>query len=205
MIRSTLERLGIKTTSPMTALQWETVFSKIASKLDDLPLAKGNTSNVSAVGFEIITPNRLKLGRNNNRSLDGAGIKVELNPNFTRILERNRGVYQDWLQMFIDNIHLLTLKPDLWRNSSRLPIMDDIVLFVYNDSGHGKESIDWKVGRIVAVKDKKVSISFLGGEGNAKSRKLHTLEWSIRDVSIVFSSDEFMINTVDHYEETARK
>ena len=147
VIRSTLERLGIKTTSPMTALQWETVFSKIASKLDDLPLAKGNTSNVSAVGFEIITPNRLKLGRNNNRSLDGAGIKVELNPNFTRILERNRGVYQDWLQMFIDNIHLLTLEPDLWRNSSRLPIMDDIVLFVYNDSGHGKESIDWKVGR----------------------------------------------------------
>ena len=205
VIRSTLERLGIKTTSPMTALQWETVFSKIASKLDDLPLAKGNTSNVSAVGFEIITPNRLKLGRNNNRSLDGAGIKVELNPNFTRILERNRGVYQDWLQMFIDNIHLLTFKPDLWRNSSRLPIMDDIVLFVYNDSGHGKESIDWKVGRIVAVKDKKVSISFLGGEGNAKSRKLHTLERSIRDVSIVFSSDEFMINTVDHYEETARK
>ena len=40
--------------------------------------------------------------------------------------------------------------------------MDDIVLFVYNDSGHGKESIDWKVGRIVAIKDKKVIISFLG-------------------------------------------
>ena len=170
-----------------------------------MPLAKGNTSNVSAVGFDIITPNRLKLGRNNNRSLEESGITVDLNPNFTRILDRNRSVYQDWLQMFIDNIHFLTLKPDIWRNSSRLPIIDDIVVFVYNDSGQGKESVSWKLGRVVNVKDRKVSISFLGGEGSTPNRRLHTLERSIRDVSIIFSVDEFMINTVDHYKELSKK
>ena len=205
IIRSTLEKTGIKSTTPKTALQWETVFCKIANTVDDLPLAKGNTSNVSAVGFDIITPNRLKLGRNNNRSLEGSGITVDLNPNFTRILDRNRSVYQDWLQMFIDNIHFLTLKPDIWRNSSRLPIIDDIVVFVYNDSGQGKESVSWKLGRVVNVKDRKVSISFLGGEGSAPNRRLHTLERSIRDVSIIFSADEFMINTVDHYKELSKK
>ena len=204
IVRSMLERTGVKTTNPKTALQWETVFCKMASTLDDLPLAKGNTSNVTAVGFEIITPNRLKLGRNNNRSLEGAGITVDLNPNFTRILDRNRAVYQDWLQMFIDNIHFLTLKPDIWRNSSRLPIIDDIVLFVHNDSGQGKESVSWKLGKVVDVKDRKLSISFLGGEGNGKNRRLHTLERSIRDVSIIFSADEYMINTVDHFKEVCK-
>ena len=41
------------------------VFARISSTL-----ARGNTSTASNQGYEIITANRLKLGRNNNRSLD---------------------------------------------------------------------------------------------------------------------------------------
>ena len=205
LIRATLEKTGVSTTSPMTAIQWETVFAKVASTLDDLPLAKGNTSNVSSIGFDIITPNRLKLGRNNNRSLDGSGVRVELNPNLTRILENNRNVYNTWLQLFIDNIHFLTLKPDIWRNSSRLPIIDDIVLFVYSDSGQGKESITWKLGKVVEVMPRKVKIQFSKREGNLEISKLCTLDRSIRDISILFSSDEFLINTSDHFQEISKK
>ena len=58
----------------MTAIQWETLFSKVASTLDDLPIARGDSSSVSNVGFDILTPNRLKLGRNNYRSLEGSGF-----------------------------------------------------------------------------------------------------------------------------------
>ncbi len=41
------------------------VFARIFSTL-----ARGNTSTASNLGYEIMTANRLKLGRNNNRSLD---------------------------------------------------------------------------------------------------------------------------------------
>ena len=51
LLRETMEKMGEKTSTPRTAIQWETVFARIASTLDDLPLAKGNTSNVSCVGF----------------------------------------------------------------------------------------------------------------------------------------------------------
>ena len=71
ILRSMLAKLAINTTTPMTALQWETCFSRISNQLDDLPMAKGNSSNVSDIGWDIITPNRLKLGRNNFRSLSG--------------------------------------------------------------------------------------------------------------------------------------
>ena len=205
LIRATLEKTGISTASPMTAIQWETVFAKVASTLDDLPLAKGNTSNVTCVGFDIITPNRLKLGRNNNRALAGPGVRVELNPNLTRILENNRNVYSTWFQLFIDNIHFLTLKPDIWRNSCRLPIVDDIVMFVYNDSGQGKEPITWKLGKVVEVMQRKVRIQFTRREGNSAISKLHNLERSIRDISILFSSEEFLINTSEHFHEVNRK
>ncbi len=63
---------------PMTCLQWDTLFSRISNSIDNLPLALGNTSNETALGYEIITPNRLKLGRNNYRSLEGSGIDLEM-------------------------------------------------------------------------------------------------------------------------------
>ena len=92
-IKDTSEKTGISTTSPMSTLQWETVFQKISSTIDDLPLARGDTSSSSNLGFEILTANRLKLSRNNNRSLEGPEIIVDMNPNLTRILERNREIY----------------------------------------------------------------------------------------------------------------
>ena len=67
----------MSTDHPQTALQWETLFSKVANTVDNLPMAKGSTSNASNLGYEIITPNRLKLGRNNFQTLDGSGIKLD--------------------------------------------------------------------------------------------------------------------------------
>ena len=57
-------------------------------------------SNGSALGYEIITHNRLKLGRNNSRSLEGSGIDLDMSSNFTKILDRNRSIYQQWYQIF---------------------------------------------------------------------------------------------------------
>ena len=46
-IRETLERTGVKTGSPKTPLQWDCVFAKIANTLDNLPMARGDTSNAT--------------------------------------------------------------------------------------------------------------------------------------------------------------
>ena len=64
-LRESLEKMRVNTNHPQTVLQWETLFSKIANTVDNLPMVKGNASNSSNLGFEIIIPNRLKLGRNN--------------------------------------------------------------------------------------------------------------------------------------------
>ena len=61
-LRESLERMGVNTNHPQSVLQWETLFSKIANMVNYLPIAQGNTSNATNLGYEIITPNRLKLG-----------------------------------------------------------------------------------------------------------------------------------------------
>ena len=52
-------------------IQWETLFCKVVNALDNLPIAKGNATATGNLGSEIITANRIKLGRNNFRSLGG--------------------------------------------------------------------------------------------------------------------------------------
>ena len=90
-LRESLEKMRVITNHPQTVLQWETLFSKIANTVDNLPMAKGNRSNSSN-----LDPNRLKLGRNNYRVLEGSGIKLDMASNLTALLERNRELYCEW-------------------------------------------------------------------------------------------------------------
>ena len=47
---------------------------------------------------------------------------------------------------------MLDLRPNKWLKNSRLPVLDDIVLFVFNDSNYGKGGMDWRLGKITGVK-----------------------------------------------------
>jgi len=43
-MRSMLEKLAIKSDTRMTCMQWETLCAKVANMIDDVPIAKGNSS-----------------------------------------------------------------------------------------------------------------------------------------------------------------
>ena len=188
VLRETLEKLGVQTSVPMTCLQWDALFSRISNTIDNLPIAGGvDTSNETTLGYEIITPNRLKLWRNNYRSFEGCGINLEMSPNFTKLLDRNRSVYRSWFQTFVQNIHSLNFCPSKWLRSSRLPITSDLVLFVFNDGNLSKDSVSWKLGRVSKVENMKVSI--LTSWKTKGSEQIF-----IR--SVVYLVGEMLINTV---------
>ena len=201
VLRETLEKLGVDVATPMTCMQWDTLFSRISNSIDNLPLARGDTSNESSLGYEIITPNRLKLGRNNYRSLEGNGIDLDMSSNFTKILDRNRSIYQQWYQSFIDNVHLLNLRPNKWLKSSRLPNVNDVVIFVFNDSNYTKESAYWRLAKVVEVQGSKVVLKY----GIKANRMGQTLTRSVRDISIVYSVGEMLINTRGHFDECSNQ
>ena len=199
-LREMLERMGIKTTNPMTSIQWETIFARLSSDLNDLPIAQGDTSNVSNLGLENLTPNRLLLGHNNARSLQGQGFNINSSKIPTSILERNSNVYKFWFPLFIDNIHMFTLKPDKWNTNGRLPVIDDVVLFSFNDSGYEKSNLEWKLGLVSKCLERKIEITFvskISKTGNVTKSKLVR---SIRDMSIIFSVEKLFINTNQHRE-----
>ena len=81
-----------------------------------------------------------------------------------------------------------------------MPVINDIVLFDFNDSNYAKESIVRKLGRVPRVEKTKVSIQYsmkVNGDEQILVR-------SLRDISIVYSVEEMMVNTIDHFNECSK-
>ena len=51
----------------LSILQWETLGAEVANSINDLPLGIGSIVS-DLENLDLITPNRLRLGRNNDRS-----------------------------------------------------------------------------------------------------------------------------------------
>jgi hypothetical protein len=201
MFRQMLSKHEIKGSFSFTPLEWETIFAKMTNTLDDIPLAKGNSSNVADLGFEILTPNKLKLGRNNYRSvhIDGALSDPALP---SMLLDRNRKVMSLFFQTLMDRLHFLQYKPNKWKSSDeRLPLKDDIVIFKYNESNSG---LDWKVGKVISADGRKAEIQYITKtDPKAKSAKRSVFR-SYRDMSILFSEKDTFINSNQYFSEISK-
>ena len=93
-------------------------------------------------------------------------------------------------------MHLLNLGPNKWLKSSWLTSINDVVIFLFNDSNNIKESTCWRLGKVVEIQGSKVVLKYCikaNGVGQ-------TLTRSVRDC-IVYSVGEMLINTRGHFDE----
>ena len=110
-------------------IQWETVASQIANSVNDMPLALAY-SNPDLEFCDIITPNRLRLGRNNERSPSGI---VTVTNDTTKICQHNEKVFNSWFEAWlISHVPKLMMQPK-WFNNDRDLKVGDIVLFLKNE------------------------------------------------------------------------
>ena len=201
IIRTTLEKMGSEAKSPMTTLGWETLFAKISSTIDDTPLARSNNSNAYDAGFEVLTPNRVKIGRNNFRPMSGGGIDLKMSSNLRNLMDRNQEIYKLWFRLYIDSIHLFMLRPSLWQASGRLPEVDDVVLFVFKeDVSQNKKYGEWKLGRVITAEPRRVELEYYCGTKKSGEVTKRRVFRSHRDVSILLTPEELAINSQSYYD-----
>ena len=114
----------------LSVLQWETVAAEVSNSINDLPLALGNaTSDFETM--DLITPNRLRLGRNNERSPVGS-LCVTNNP--SRILDSNIRILNTWFENWLlSHVPKLISQPKWFKTEEHLK-EGDIVLFTKNES-----------------------------------------------------------------------
>ena len=114
----------------LSVIQWETCAAEIANRINDLPLAIGNiVSDFETI--DLITPNRLKLGRNNDRNPSGS---VKRTSDLKKILEPNQNIFnawfENWLYSHIPNI----MNQPKWYGAEYDLKEGDVVLFLKQDS-----------------------------------------------------------------------
>ena len=83
----------------LSVLQWETICSIIGNTINDMLLALGNLVS-SFETMDLLTPNRLKLGRNKERSPVGS---VTISNNYDNILNTNKSIFNSWFENWLLN------------------------------------------------------------------------------------------------------
>ncbi|XP_066933763.1 uncharacterized protein [Clytia hemisphaerica] len=112
----------------LSILQWETLTASIANQINNLPLAIGDVTGDFEC-LDLITPNRLMLGRNNDRAIDG----LILCDHPTKILKDNEKVFDTWFDVWL-TVHVPKLvKQTKWYVSDQISV-GDIVLFIKHES-----------------------------------------------------------------------
>ena len=124
--------------------QWETLVASIANSINNMPLAT-NGIIADLKNLDILTPNRLKLGRNNERS---PVEPVELLGNPNKIIEENRKIFEAWFENWLLTHVPKLMKQEKWFTTSDEIKVGDIVLFLKHDS---KICSTYQYGLVLAV------------------------------------------------------
>ena len=113
----------------LSIIQWETLSSSIANSINNRPLAiRSSTSNLESL--DLLTPNRLKLARNNERSPEGP-VTVG-HPD--KILEENEQIFNAWFELWLSaHVPQLIDQPKWFKSDTNLK-PGDVVLFQKDDS-----------------------------------------------------------------------
>ena len=199
IMRSMLEKVQANTDTPLTYLQWETLFSKISVMINDLPIAKTSRSNVSDPLWDIITPNRLILGRNSNRTIEG-WISLDKGADLEHLMRKNESILNTWYTVFSQRLHHLIPRPAKWGKTDPVNVGDS-VLFLFTETPGSKPN-QWKLGIIKAIpKINSVEIEYVLNPSKKGVPTKSTLLRCPRDVCIIAAANEFPLGSNLYFEQ----
>jgi len=189
LIKDMLEKLSL-TGLLLSFLNWETLFSKIANDLNNLPIARPSATSQVRPEWSVITPNRLLLGRNNKRSLSGPLI---IDPTPSNLLARLSAAQEEWYKLFLKQLHLFVPKAK-WYNGDEVCV-GDIVMFFIEESPLKKRSMHWHYGIVTAIDGLRLTLEYT----IPPSLTRKSLQRSKRDVVRIASEEELDFNSESHF------
>ena len=188
-------------TMKQSILDWETTFLFISNFLNNLPVARlvkkdSMTSDVN----EILTPNRLLLGRNNDRT--PCFVEDCLSPTYSERLLRNSAINRAWFTMLTKLVPTLSYRPKWHDTSENPPVIGDYVLFLFKESKMGREHEEWKPGQIYDISKSENSNTFIfyieyrilirkkGDKVENSKVETHTTSRVLRELVLLYTEEE---------------
>ena len=113
----------------LSLLQWETLASQIANTINNLPLGIGNKV-ADLENLDLLTPNRLLLGRNNSR---GPTAPLVLSSDVKKIVEKNKDIFTTWFHAWLVSYVPTLIDAPKWFKNDRHLVDGDVVLFTKSE------------------------------------------------------------------------
>ena len=113
----------------LSLIQWETLGYQVSNTINNLPIASGKATR-GLEHLDLITPNRLLLGRNNSRSPVGV---VTVTEDLSRIITQNNNIFQVWYKAWLTSCVPSLMKHPKWFRSDVDPKVGDIILFLKSE------------------------------------------------------------------------
>ena len=116
-VKSSLEKVLIS--HRLSILQWETISTEVANSINDLPIALGSIV-ADFESMDLITLNRLILGRNNERSPTGV---LSITGDYDKILRSNNLIFSTWFDNWlVSHVPKLMSQPKWFKSDTCLKV-----------------------------------------------------------------------------------
>ena len=175
--------------SRLSVLQWETLGQLISNSINNMPIGLGSKSELLE-NLDILTPNRLILGRNNNRN---PTAPLEISHDFRKIIESNNKIFDSWFkQWLISYVPTLVEKPK-WFFTERNICVGDIVLFLKSEREFDRQYQYGIVVKTIVGRDGLIRVAEVEYQNHNEKLKRVTRR-GVRDLVVIHPIDEIGIS-----------
>ena len=113
----------------LSPAQWATLMCQISNSINNMPIGlKSKASNLD--NLDLLTPNRLILGRNNDRCPNSPLV---ICPDHLRMIESNAEIFRSWFNAWIISYVPTLIERPKWHKTSDTVRVGDVVLFLKSE------------------------------------------------------------------------
>ena len=176
------------TNERLSVIEWETVGAEISNCINDLPIGLHNWSS-DLENLDLITPNRLRLGRNNDRSPVGP-LLVTSKPE--KFMNSNLAIFQAWFENWlISCVPNLIHQPKWFRTDYDLK-KGDLILFLKEEGSLVGSYQYGMIDEVEVGKDGKIRTVIVKYH-NSNENHPRTTRRAVRELVMIHPVDELGI------------
>ena len=190
-IRKSLQKTVEK--NRLSVLQWETLGQQISNSINNTPIGLGNKVDMLE-NLDILTPNRLILGRNNHRN---PTAPLQVADDLRRIIESNNTVYEVWFKEWLTSYVPLLIEKPKWFSTARNMSVGDVVLFLKSEQ---EFDLQYQYGIVVTILESRDGIirSVKVEYQNHKENTKRQTKRGVRELIVIHQIDEIGISKELH-------
>ena len=171
----------------LSELQWETLAAEVTNAINDMPIGYNNYSS-DLESLDLLTPNRLKLGRNNNRSPVGP---LYVTGKCDRFIRDNERIFNSWFNSWLISYVPSLMRQQKWFTDDKMLAVGDIVVFHKKE---GELNLTYQYGIVESVevgKDQKIrAVEVRYRNHNEGNKTIRFTNRAVRELVLIHHVDE---------------